>query len=121
MELCLPLYSSDILQVILMRNLRFIQNLLKQLKTKEEGAKILETIYGEGSDLEKIFALEALSDYYETNPNFALTKFKHLSVINSWRINIKICSLSKKLGDKLSKSHFKLIFEPMFLKFMTSP
>jgi len=30
--------------------------------------------------LEKIFALEALSDFYESNNNFALTKFKHLSV-----------------------------------------
>lgn len=59
-------------------------------------------------------------EFYDVNNNFALTKFKHLSVINSWRINIKVCELAGKISEKIQKSHFKLIFEPMFLKFMGS-
>ena len=80
----------------------------------------MDKIYSDGGDLEKIYALEALVDYYEVNSNFCLTKFKHLAVFNSWRINIKISELAQKLGDKMSKAHFKLILEPIYLKFMVS-
>lgn len=61
------------------------------MKGKEYLSKVLEQVYSEGGELEKIFALEALVEFYEVNNNFSLAKFKHLAVINSWRINIKIC------------------------------
>lgn len=49
-----------------------------------------------------------------------LTKFKHLAILNSWRINIRICELAPIISEKVTKAHFKLIFEPIYLKFMTS-
>jgi len=52
--------------------------------------------------------------------NACLTKFKNLSVLNSWRINIKICDAIDIIAAKTTKPHFKLIFEPILLKFMIS-
>lgn len=75
-----------------------IQNIFKVLKNKEELTKVFDIIYGEGGELEKIFALEALTQFYSVNNNFVLTKFKHIAVINSWRINIKICENSQKIS-----------------------
>lgn len=68
----------------------------------------------------KIFAIPALIDYYDVNSNSSLTKFKNLSVLNSWRINIKICDNIEAIAAKCSKPHFKLIFEPILLKFLVS-
>jgi hypothetical protein len=96
------------------------KSIIKNLKSKEDIPKILEAIYSEGDELTKIHALSALVEFYEFNNNFALTKFKNLSVINSWRINIKICEIAEVAAQKITKPHFKLIFEPMLLKFMTS-
>lgn len=70
---------------------KYIQSLLKNCKSKEEIGKMLDIIYNENDDLVKIYALGALIDYYEVNSNMCLTKFKNLSLVNSWRINIKIC------------------------------
>ena len=81
---------------------------------------MLDTIFNEGEDLAKIFAIEALLNYYEFNNNLSLTKFKNMAIINSWRINIKICEFSEQICLKVSKVHFKTVFEPMFLKFMSS-
>jgi hypothetical protein len=64
--------------------------------------------------------MKALVDYYDISSNFSLTKFKNLSVVNSWRINIKICDLIDVISTKITKPHFKLIFEPILLKFMVS-
>jgi hypothetical protein len=64
--------------------------------------------------------MKALIDYYEVNSNSCLAKFKNLSVYNSWRINIKICDNVDFILTKCSKPHFKLIFEPVILKFMAS-
>jgi hypothetical protein len=65
--------------------------------------------------------MRALIDYYDVNPNSCLTKFKNLSVYNSWRINIKICDNIDVIASKCSKPHFKLIFESTLLKFIASP
>lgn len=65
--------------------------------------------------------MKALIDYYDVNPNSCLTKFKNLSVYNSWRINIKICDHIDAIANKCSKPHFKLIFESTLLKFIASP
>lgn len=97
-----------------------MKSIVKNLKTKDDIPKILEAIYSEGDELAKIHALSALIEFYEFNNNFTLTKFKNLSVINSWRINIKICEIAELATQKIIKPHFKLIFEPMLLKFMTS-
>lgn len=99
---------------------KYLQDLLKAAKGKEEIGKILDNIYNEGDELSKIHAIKALIDYYETNSNSCLTKFKNLSVYNSWRINIKICDSIDAIFTKCSKPHFKLIFEPIILKFMVS-
>lgn len=82
--------------------------------------KWLECIYNEGDDLAKIYAMKALVDYYDVSSNFCLTKFKNLSVLNSWRINIRICDLIDSITSKITKAHFKLIFEPALLKVMAS-
>lgn len=68
----------------------------------------------------KIHALNALVDFYEINSNSCLTKFKNLSVLNSWRINIKICDFMPAIFAKCTKPHFKLIFEPVVMKFIAS-
>lgn len=65
--------------------------------------------------------MPALIDYYDVNSNSSLTKFKNLSVLNSWRVNIKICDNIEAIASHCSKSHFKLIFEPILLKFIVSP
>jgi hypothetical protein len=70
--------------------------------------------------LAKIYAIKALVEYYDISSNFCLTKFKNLSVLNSWRINIKICDCIEFISAKITKAHFKLIFEPALLKFVTS-
>ena len=89
---------------------KYIQELLKVVKVKEEIGKILDNIYNEADELAKIYAIKALVDYYDTNSNSCLTKFKNLSVYNSWRINIKICDSINEIFSKCSKPHFKLIF-----------
>ncbi len=126
MEMYTPLFSSENPQVRII-GAKYLQvcfilwkPIAKNLKSKDEIGKLLELVYSDGGELEKIFALEALSDYYEVNNNFTLTKFKHLSIINSWRINIKICDIASLISDKITKAHFKLIFEPIYLKFMIS-
>ncbi len=80
----------------------------------------MDNIYNEGDELAKIYGLKALVDYYDVNSNSCLTKFKNLSVYNSWRINIKICDSIDDIFAKCTKPHFKLIFEPTLLKFMAS-
>lgn len=55
---------------------------------------MLDTIYNEGDDLAKIYALKGLIDFYDVNPTASLAKFKNLAVVNSWRINMKICELA---------------------------
>lgn len=99
---------------------KYLQDLLKVVKAKEEIGKLLDNLYNEGDDLAKIFAMKALIDYYDVNSNSCLTKFKNLTVTNSWRINIKICDHIDVIAAKCSKPHFKLIFEPALLKFMVS-
>ena len=97
MDLYTPLFNSENPQtrIIASKFLKvyifLLKDFQKNVKNKDELTKIFEKIYGEGGELEKIYALEALADFYEENNNFSLTKFKHLSVINSWRVNIKIC------------------------------
>lgn len=99
---------------------KYLQDLLKAVKNKEEIGKILDNIYNEGDELAKIYGIKALIDYYDTNSNSCLTKFKNLSVYNSWRINIKICDNIDAIFNKCTKPHFKLIFEPVLLKYMVS-
>lgn len=81
---------------------------------------MLEFIYGENEDLAKIHALGVLVNFYAINSNLTLSKFKALAVTNSWRINIKICELTPLLLEKISKAHFKLVFQPLLLKFLVS-
>ena len=64
--------------------------------------------------------MRALIDYYDVNPNSCLTKFKNISIYNSWRINIKLCDHIDLIVSKCSKAHFKLIFEGALMKFITS-
>jgi hypothetical protein len=64
--------------------------------------------------------MPALVDYYDVSTNSCLTKFKNMSVVNSWRINIKICDIVDVISAKITKPHFKLIFEPIILKFLIS-
>lgn len=52
---------------------------------------MLEVIYNDVEDLPKIYALEALINYYNVNNNFVFLKFKALFMVNNWRLNIKIC------------------------------
>ncbi len=78
-------------------------------------------VYNEADDLTKIFALEALINYYPVNSNIVLSKFKALFVINNWRINIKICELVPQALKVFSKTHFKSTFESSLIKFLDSP
>lgn len=41
-------------------------------------------------------------------------------MVNSWRINIKICDFMPAIFAKCTKPHFKLIFEPVIMKFIAS-
>lgn len=82
---------------------------------------MLETIYNEGDELCKIYAMKGLIDYYEVSSNSCLTKFKNLTILNSWRININICSSIELIAARTTKPHFKLIFEPTLIKFLLSP
>jgi len=47
-------------------------------------------------------------------------KLKSLLVINSWRINAKICEATSLAIKVMSKTHFKAVFEAPFLKFLSS-
>jgi hypothetical protein len=89
-ELYTPLHNSDIPQLKIMAS-KYLTEIVRNLKGREDVSKILESIYSDGDELSKIYALPSLIEYYDVNSNFALTKFKNLSVVNSWRINIKIC------------------------------
>jgi hypothetical protein len=119
MELYASLISGDVPQYKIICA-KYLQDLLKVVKGKEEIGKILDSLYNEGDELAKIYGMKALIDYYEVNSNSCLTKFKNLSVSNSWRINIKICDNIDAISSKCSKPHFKLIYEPSLLKFMVS-
>ena len=99
---------------------KYLHEVLQGVKGKEEIGKLIDIIYNDGDDLAKIYGLKGLIDYYDVNPNMCLTKFKNLSVLNSWRINIKICEYMGTIAAKCTRPHFKLIFEPTILKFMTS-
>ena len=87
---------------------------------KEEVGRLIDIVYNEGDDLAKIHGLRGLIEYYDVSPNICLAKFKNLSVLNSWRINIKICQLMPVIAAKCTRPHFKLIFEPTILKYMAS-
>lgn len=104
-------------KIIAARNLG---RLLENVKNKEELGKIIEIIYGDNDDLPKIFALDALVNYYPVNNNTIILKFKALLVQNNWRINAKICEIIPKAVKIFSKSHFKTTFEASLLKFLTS-
>lgn len=81
---------------------------------------MFEIIWNDVDDLPKLLALDALIDYYEYDNMFALKKLKFLLIMNSWRMNLKICSLIDNIGDKFAKNHFKAIVEPFILKFLIS-
>ena len=40
--------------------------------------------------------------------------------MGTWRINLKLCEFADEFCQSLSKPHFKTLFEPTFLKMMTS-
>lgn len=103
------LISGDNLQYRIICG-KYLYEVLQGIKCKEEAGKVIETIYNEGDDLAKIYGLRGLIEYYDVNPNMCLTKFKSLSIVNSWRINIKICELINTIAAKCTKPHFKLIF-----------
>lgn len=67
-------------------------------------------VYNDTDDLPKIFALEALVNYYPVSANLVLSKFKALFVVNNWRINIKICEVVPMAAKLFSKSHMKSTF-----------
>lgn len=119
LELYFTLINSEIPSYKIVGS-KYLLPLLRNAKSKEEIGKMLETVFNDSEDLTKIFALNALVEYYDINSNMSLTKFKNLSLLNSWRVNIKICEYAPTVYNKLSKSHFKLIFEPMFFKFLIS-
>lgn len=81
---------------------------------------MLEYICNDVDDLPKLFALDALIDYYEVNFNLTLNKLKNLLSVQSWRINLKICELMHVISKKFSKNHFKIVIEPNFYRFFTS-
>ena len=71
---------------------------------------MLEIIYNDTDDLPKIYALEALVNYYPVNANLVLAKFKALFIANNWRVNIKICEIVQMAGKVFSKPHLKSTF-----------
>lgn len=99
---------------------KYLARLLESAKNKEEIGKLLEVIYSDNDDLPKIFALEALVNYYTVNGNVSTSKFKALLGLNNWRINIKICESIPCAFKVFSKAHFKATFEPSLLKFLSS-
>lgn len=119
LELYSGLISSDNAQHKII-GAKYLQDLLKAVRAREEIGKLLDVVYNEGDDLSKIHGMRALIDYYEVNSNSCLTKFKNLTVLNSWRVNIKLCDNIDLIAAKCSKPHFKLIFEPALLKFASS-
>ncbi len=82
---------------------------------------MIELVYNDTDDLPKIFALEALVNYYSVSANLVLTKLKALFVVNNWRINIKICEVVPIAAKIFSKPHLKSTFETSLLKFLDSP
>lgn len=80
----------------------------------------METIYNDSEDLPKIFALDALINYYSVNSNLSMMKLKALFTINSWRINIKICEEIPQASKVFSKAHFKTTFEAPLMKILVS-
>ena len=89
---------------------RYLPKLLESVKNKEEIGKLIEMVYNDADDLPKIYALEALVNFYAVNPNIALAKFKALFVVNNWRVNIKICEIVPLAARVFSKTHFKSTF-----------
>lgn len=89
---------------------KYLSKLLENVKNKEEIGKLIEVIYNDNDDLPKIFALEALVNYYTINSNVTLSKFKALFVVNNWRVNIKICEVIPLAAKVFSKTHFKATF-----------
>ena len=89
---------------------KYLTKLLESVKNKEEIGKFLEVIYNDNEDLPKIFALEALINYYSVNSNLSFAKFKALFIINNWRLNIKICESVPLAMKVFSKVHFKSTF-----------
>ena len=85
-------------------------SLLDKVKNKEEIGKILEVIYSDSDDLPKIFAMEALVNYFPTNNNFVTGKFKLMLAANNWRINAKICEVVPHCAKNFTKTAFKTTF-----------
>ena len=81
---------------------------------------MIDLIYNDSEDLPKLLTIDTLLQLYQINPNSVLSKLKTLICSGTWRTNIRLCEFAGQMGNTLSKSHFKLLMEPCFLKMMTS-
>jgi hypothetical protein len=70
--------------------------------------------------LPKLLTIDSLLLLYPFNSSLVINKLKMLVCIGTWRINIRLCEFANEFSKTLSKLHFKTLFEPAFLKMLTS-
>lgn len=99
---------------------RVMAPLLEKVKNKEEIGKMLDIIYSDNDDLSKIYAMEALANYFPNNNNFVSGKFKLMLAANNWRLNTKICEVVPICTKTFTKAIFKTTFELPLIKFLSS-
>lgn len=81
---------------------------------------MLEVIYNDNDDLPKIFAMEALVDYYGVNGAMVVSKFRNLVGLGNWRISVRICEVVSGCLKTFGKAVFKSTFEGWMGKCLVS-
>ena len=99
---------------------KYLKDLTERVKNQDEIMKIVELIFNDSEDLVKLLCIDTLILLYKSNPNLVMNKLKYLFSLNTWRINLKLCEMGYKFAEVLSKTHFKVLIEPSFLKLLAT-
>jgi len=86
---------------------KYLKDLSQNARNKEEISKIVDVFFNDCEDLPKLFAIDSLLHLYSFNSTMVMAKLKILISMNSWRVNIRLCSYANQLAETLSKNHFK--------------
>lgn len=99
---------------------KHLKKLTQNITNKEQICKIIDIFFNDSEDLPKLLVIDSLLFLYSSNPNYVLNKLKILICMGTWRINLKLCEFAEEFSKFLSRPHFKTLFQPTFLKMMTS-
>ena len=99
---------------------KHLSKLCTRANNKEEILKMVDLIYNDSEDLPKLLTIDTLLQLYPVNSTSVLSKLKTLICMGNWRTNLRLCEFATEYSTILSKNHYKVLFEPYFLKLMSS-